>query len=459
MISTGRVVYWGAIMNNFDFITFKELLAIPDFQDSWKAISPYHGEEFEEDAIFIVSHGDVSFADHFRLDIDHGWTMHDKKWKEQFPNLPLQSSDERVEGLIIFGNLHIKGSLLNEEGDYGAFLYVSGQINCQSLVAGGSVMYVKKEVTVTEVFISHYNHGYFRADGLVTAPVLIINDHYTILNDHQASLFYYNDKTGENPPENNCYEDEDGDWLCSDQLGKLLANPTPTFEDLIFDLNEGEYVLSTATQLPAKDEHYWLRKLNKNWSILNRIPAEFKTHRVFEKAYAKYGALCFSYFPESFISQERIEQALIKNGINIRYVPDSLLTKAHCYLAAKHQTYLSFVPDKYLDKDLIKEVIHYHESQMSSVPPEFITEELLIDYVRLGPGLWLDKYCKIANVSKDTVLLKALDSGIATIDKIWGHHFQEAVYSYAKKRYENEPEWSQYVAKFQKKIDRLSASA
>ena len=446
-------------MNNFDFITFKELLAIQDFQDSWSAISSYHGEEFEEDAIFIVSQGDVSFADHFRLDIDHGWTMHDKKWKGQFPNLPLSQSDERVEGLIVFGNLNIKGSLINEEGDYGAFLYVSGQIDCQSLVAGGSVMYVKKEVNAEEVFISHYNHGYFRADGMVTAQVLIINDHYTYLNNYQASLFYYNDKTGENPPENNCYEDEEGDWLCSDELSKLLNNPTPTFEDLIFDLNEGEYVLSTARHLPAKDEAYWLRKLNRNWSILNRIPAEFKTQRVFEKAYAKYGALSFSYFPESFISQERIEQALMKNGINIRYVPDSLLTKAHCYLAAKHQTSLSFVPERYLDKELIKEVIHFHESQMSSVPPEFITEELLVDYVKLGPGLWLDKYCKIANLSKDNILLKALDSGIASIDKIWGHHFQQVVYDYAKKLYENEPTWNHYLEKFQKKIDRLSAPA
>lgn len=446
-------------MSNFDFITFKELLAIQDFHDSWNTISPYQGEEFEEEAIFIVCHGDANFADHFRLDIDLGWTMHDKKWKSQFSNLPSQPSDERVEGLIVFGDLNIKGSLLNEEGDYGAFLYVSGQINCQSLVAGGSVIYVKKEVTVEEVLISHYNHGYFRADALVIAPILIINDHYTYLNVYKASLFYYNDKTGESLPENNCVEDEEGDWLCSDNLRKLLDNPTPTFEDLIFDLNEGEYVLSTAAQLPAKDEAYWLRKLNRNWSILNRIPAEFKTIRVFEKAYARYGALCFSYFPESFISQERIEQALIKNGINLRYIPHSLLTKAHCYLAAKHQTYLSFIPEKYLDKELIKEVIHYHESQMSSVPSQFITEELLIDYVKLGPGLWLDKYCKIANVSKESVLLKALDSGITTIDKIWGFHFQQLVYDYAKKHYQNEPVWNYYVEKFQKKIDRLSSSS
>ncbi|MGY0036141.1 hypothetical protein [Pedobacter sp. NJ-S-72] len=108
---------------------------------------------------------------------------------------------------------------------------------------------------------------------------------------------------------------------------------------------------------------------------------------------------------------------------------------------------------------LIKEIIHYNESEMSDVPPQFMTEELLIDYVKLGRGLWLDKYCEIANVSKITVLLKALDSGIEYIEEIWGFHFREEVYLYAKKLYdnqENETIWNKYAEKFQRKIDRLS---
>lgn len=446
-------------MKNFHFTTFKELLAIPDFHEAWEAIAPYHGEEYEEEAIFIVSNGDACFIDHFRLDIDLGWTVNDQTWLRQFPNLSAQRSNERVEGLIVLGNLNVKGSILNEEGDYGAFLYVSGQINCQSFVAGGAVIYAKNEVIVEEVFLSHYNHGYFRADGLLTAPVLIINDHYTYLDNYKASLFYYNDKTGESPAENSCEEDENGDWLCSSNLTKLLANPTPTFEDLIFDLNEGEYVLSRATQLLAKNEDYWLQKVNKHWSNLNRIPAEFKTKSLFEKAYEKHGPICFSYFPESFLTQERLEQALRKSGINLRYVPESMLTIELCYLAAAHKTMFSFIPAEYLDESLVKTVIHHNESEMSAVPVEFITEELLVAYVKLGPGLWLDKYCKIAGLSKDTVLLKALDSGIESIDKIWGFHFQELVYVYAKKLYdnaENADAWNNYVEKFQKKIDRLS---
>jgi hypothetical protein len=448
-------------MNNFYFTTFKELLTMESFNKFWETIFPNQHEEFEDESVFLICNGDADLKDHLRLDNDLGWIGNDKKWIKQFSGLQVQHSDERIEGLIILGNLCVKGSIINEEGDYGVFLYVSGQINCQSLVAGGSVIYVKGDINTEEVFISHYNHGYFKCDGLVTSPILIINDHYTELSKYKAGLFYYNDKTGECPPENACYLDEETgeDWQCSTKLTKLLDNPTPTFEELIFDLNDGEYVLSTATQLPYKDETYWLQKIYKYWNNLNRIPEKFKTQQFFEKAYEKYGAYCFSYFPESFVSYTLCEQAIQKDGANLKYIPEQLITKDLCYLAAKHQTNISSIPPAYLDKMLIKEIIHYNESEMSDVPPQFITEELLTDYVKLGRGLWLDKYCEIANVSKITVLLKALDSGIEYIAQVWGFHFREEVYLYAKKLYnnqENETIWNKYAEKFQKKIDRLS---
>ncbi|MGY0036140.1 hypothetical protein [Pedobacter sp. NJ-S-72] len=153
-------------MNNFHFTTFKELLAIESFNKSWEAIFPNQHEEFEDESVFLVCNGDAGFKTHLRLDIDLGWSGNDKKWIKQFPGLQLQNSDERIEGLVILGNLSVKGCIINEEGDYGAFLYVSGQITCQSLVAGGSVIYVKGDINTEEVFISHYNHGYFKCDGL-----------------------------------------------------------------------------------------------------------------------------------------------------------------------------------------------------------------------------------------------------------------------------------------------------
>ncbi|AMP98301.1 hypothetical protein AY601_1384 [Pedobacter cryoconitis] len=448
-------------MNNFHFTTFKELLTIDHFAKSWESIFPSQGEEFDEEAIFIVSNGDVDFPEHLRLDIDLGWKSNNKNWIKQFPGLQIQQSDEIVEGIIIFGSLSVKGSILNEEGDYGAFLYVSGQVTCQSFVAGGSTIYIKEDITIAEVFISHYNHGYFKCDATITSPVLIINDHYTHLNNYKANLFYYNDKTGEYPLENACYEDEETgeDWLCSPNLTKLLDNPTPTFEELIFDLNEGEYVLSTSTQLPTKDEAYWLQKAVSYWGNLKRIPEAIKTAYFFKKVCEKYGAFCFPYFSDTFLTQSICEQEIEKKGTNLKYIPAHLITKDLCYKAAKHETNISSIPSVYLDKTLIKEIIHYNDSEMDNVPEQFITEELLIDYVKLGRGLWLDKYCEIANVSKITVLLKALDSGIEYIEQIWGFHFRQEVYDYAKKLYDHkqyESAWNNYAAKFQKKIDRLT---
>jgi hypothetical protein len=448
-------------MNNFHLITFKELLTLEHFNKCWETILPNQHEDFEDSSVFLICHGDAVFKDHLRLDIDLGWASNDKKWIKQFPGLQVQNSNERIKGLIILGNLSVKGSVINEEGDYGAFLYTSGQVSCQSLVAGGSVIYIEGDINTEEVFITHYNHGYFKCDGLVTSPIIIITDHYTELSNYKASLFYYNDKTGECPPENACYTDEETgeDWQCSPNLTKLLDNPAPTFEELIFDLNEGEYVLSTATQLLRKDEAYWLQKTYKYWNNLNRIPDNIKTQPFFEKIYEKYSAFCFPYFPETFITNDLCKQAIQKDGTNLKYIPEDLITRDLCELAARHQTNISSIPSAYLDQILIKEIIHYNESEMSDVPAQFITEELLVDYVKLGRGLWLDKYCEVANVSKITILLKALDSGIGYMEQIWGFHFREEVYHYARKLYnnpENETTWNKYVEKFQKKIDRIS---
>ncbi|KIO77744.1 hypothetical protein TH53_07375 [Pedobacter lusitanus] len=446
---------------DFNFITFKELLALDSFAKSWETIFPYQHEEFEDDSLFIISKGHTDFTDHLRLDTDCGWTANDKKWIAQFPGLQARHSDELIQGLIILGDLSVQGSILNEEGDYGAFLLVTGQVSCQSIVAGGSVIYIKGDITTEEVFISHYNHGYFKGDGLTTSPILIIEDHYTTLASYNASLFYYNDKTGDCPPGNECYEDEETgeDWLCSPNLTRLLDNPVFTFEDLIADLNEGEYVLASSNRLVYKDEAYWLQKAYKHLRNLRRTPELFKSARFFEKTYWKYGSVCFPHFPDTFITAELCIQGIQKSGMNLRYIPGSMITSELCELAAQHKTSISFIPPAYLDAKLIKEIIHYNESEMQAVPPHLITEELLIDYVKLGRGLWLDKYCQLADVSKITVLFKALDSGIESIEEIWGFHFQEAVYLYAKKLYNNaehELTWSKYVEKFQQKIDRLA---
>lgn len=445
--------------NTFYFASFKDLLAINIFSESWESTFPFTNNSFEQDDIFLVCKGDAVLTDHLRLDIDEGWESDDKKWIRQFPGLKAQQTAQSIEGLIVLGNLSVKGCIINEEGDYGALLYVAGQVSCQSLVAGGSTIIIQRDITAEEVIISHYNHGHLKCNGLASSAVLIIYDHYTYIEKHDTSLFYYNDKTGESPVENDCYEDEetDEDWLCSPNLTRLLANPVKSFDHLILDLNEGEYVLATANMQP-KDEAYWLKKSYRHWSNLSRIPNEFKTPPFFKKVYEKYGAVCFPYFPVSFITTGLCKNALENNGINLRYIPAALITKELCFVAARHQTLIPFIPAQFLDYALTKEVILFNKQQMENVPLDFITEELLVEYVKEGRGLWLDRYCKQAEISKEVVLFKVLDAGITYIENIWGFHFQPAVYFYAKDLYDKPAyavQWAEYVQRFKAKIDRL----
>ncbi|MFD0716918.1 polymer-forming cytoskeletal protein [Paenibacillus sp. GCM10027626] len=405
--------------------------------------------EYNDDALFLVCEGDAYIESHLHLDTD---------MLQQFMRNPPAANAGFIEGMLVTGSLSVQGSIINEEGDYGPCLYVGGTVHCQSFLEGGSLVFVNGDITAKEAVLCHYNHGTLRCNGTVKAPVFIIFDHYTYANNHEASLFYYNDKTGD------CQSEID--WLCPPQLTDLLDNPVHNFEHLIFDLAAGEFVLKTSPQ-QEKNEEYWFEKIRKSWQNMERLPEAFKTNELFLKAFDLYGAITFNYFPHQFITAELCAKAVMPNtetkgrntGVNIQYIPESFITSELCYLAARYVTYIRFIPSHLLNEALVEEIIRYNPGSMEDVPEQYLTEQLLVVYVQTSKGLWLDKYCRKAGVEKDTVLFKALEGGVAYMENVWGWHFSAATYACAQQLYDNDKhqaEWRQYTEQFKKKIERIA---
>jgi hypothetical protein len=92
------------------------------------------------------------------------------------------------------------------------------------------------------------------------------------------------------------------------------------------------------------------------------------------------------------------------------------------------------------------------------VPAAFITEDLLVRYVMLGKGLWLDKACTENGLSKIGVIKKVIDAGISHIDTIFANHCSREAFDYAQLLY-NKPayqsEWDKYMNTYRNKLGRI----
>jgi hypothetical protein len=441
---------------NFKLITIAEIKTKYPFLTEDEKFDYF--EEWENEDFFLIADEDVNFDGNFYLDV---YEEKEKKWLANLLNLSVKKIEEiRIEGIFINGNFSVSGSIINAEGDYGPYVFINGNVMCQSLLLGGANVEIKGKITVKEVVMTYYNHGNFNCSGLIDSPVFIVNDHNTTFAERKNDLFYYNDRADDVDPKNECeYDDETGDEIISNEIRKLLDNPLiETFEELERELAKGELVFKTNNP-PAKTYEYWRNSVSENYRNLKLVPKEFKTEELCNLALNKtFHALPF--IDQDLITYELCERLVSKDGFAIQVIPDEFITKELCFKAAESGTMLRLIPSAYYSEELILLVFKNgkHEPDINDVPSQFITENLLVEYVKIGKGLWLDKACKGSGIDKLQILKKVIDSGIEYLNNIFGNHFSQETVDYAALVYDNEvfkETWNNYVQKYKQKFERL----
>ena len=91
--------------------------------------------------VFLLHQGDL-YLDDINLD----WDL------DGLSQLSGISDLESVAGVIIDGNLVVKGSIINRELEYGMFLFVSGDVTAKHLYTWGSEFVFQGDVFVEEIF-------------------------------------------------------------------------------------------------------------------------------------------------------------------------------------------------------------------------------------------------------------------------------------------------------------------
>jgi len=440
----------------FKLITIKEVKVQFPFLIDHEGFDYF--DDWNDEDFFLVSDKDVNFEGNFYLDL---YEEKEKKWLATILNLPLKEMQKiRIEGILINGNFSTNGTIINAEGDYGPYVFIKGNVTCQSLLLGGSYVEIEGNVRAKEMVMTSYNHGKFKCSGLIEAPVFIVEDHYTTFAERKNDLFYYNDKTDDFNPKNACqYDDDSGEEIISFELRKHLDNSfIETFEELKSELENGELVLKQNNP-PAKSYEYWQKRVMSDYRDLKLVPLQFKTRELCELALNKtFHAL--PYVNQEFITPQLCEKLVSKDGFAIQKIPDEFMTKELCLKAAQSGTLISLIPVEFYSEELILTTFKNgkHEPNINDIPSEFITEKLLEEYVKMGKGLWFDKVCKENGKDKLIILQRIVNAGIANLEAIFGNHFSKEIVEYASFIYNNEnhkQEWNKYVQKYKVKFERL----
>ncbi|RAJ79034.1 hypothetical protein CLV59_10694 [Chitinophaga dinghuensis] len=395
----------------------------------------------DPDTWYYLHEGNLNINGHFVIELD---------------NLPEGPDGKHIEGYIIDGDLHVSGNIINDIGDYGPVLYVAGNITCQSLLIGGAPTRVTGDIIAKEMILLHYNHGWMKCDGVFRAPVMVVNDYHLPEANKNITQFYYNDRDPEMPAENECQEDDNGDDVISPNLSHLLNDQlTTTFEEIQQDLAAGETVLAPV----ERDANWYLQRVQRNYNDLKRVPTTYKTPELCHAALQK-GIGALKYFPQAMLTPALAVEVAAIDGMALRYLPDELITSELCHLAVKHGALLrSDIPEQFYDADIILQSVRYRDFQMEYVPVAYITEELMAEYVKIGRGAWLDRYCQSANISKERVLQSVIDSGFNSLEPVFSWHLSATTYQYAKAKYdtpEYRTEWDNLILRFGNKVKRVT---
>ncbi|TWV93314.1 hypothetical protein [Chitinophaga pinensis] len=94
---------------------------------------------------------------------------------------------EEYMGIIVLGDLHVKGSIISEDTDGATSLIVLGNLKAKNMCVGGQLIYITGYIDVEEMIMGIYNHGELYGKSYVWCPV-VINDDYHFYFTHLADV-------------------------------------------------------------------------------------------------------------------------------------------------------------------------------------------------------------------------------------------------------------------------------
>lgn len=384
-----------------------------------------------KDRYLLVRESDAHIEGDLRLDFDAGWAADDQAWRKLLNVSGPVGAQGSVPGVIVIGDLSVDGSIINASLESGVFVYVTGDVTCTNLVAGGAHIVIGGALHAKNAVYAHYNDGSLKIGGDLSCRYFVSEDHM-VSHDNVTADYYYNSHSYEIPEDVLPLEDEKtGSALIPPRLTRLLDPPAPKlFDQLLRDLCEDPPSVE-------KNADYWLAKVRRHWDDASRIPPEHQSPAIYEAAFEEC-ALAIQYFPDSMLNDELYRRAVTQLGVALEFVPEEKRSRELCMIAAENRTSLEYIPE-YLknDDELLAAVVAGNPWQIGRVPPARVTKEMMADYVRGGDAWQLESYCRALNFNMEDIALMVVRGGLKDVESIPGFAFSATVFAEAEQLYAN----------------------
>jgi hypothetical protein len=403
----------------------------------------YMYENSLKNYIFVYYEGDATIDGHLHLDIDAGWVTNDASWRESL-NIAADDSIEQnygVRGIIVTGDLTVNGSIINSNGNRGAFLYVLGDLKAKNLIGGGAYLSISNNAIIEGITYGHYNDGQIDITGDLSCPIFINEDHDIQYNKLINNTIFLDSNT-----DHFMDSDDDGNYIIPKKLWKDLITDIVVWSDILTILGEGENILlSQGAKSSTKDSAYWLAKVNKNYNNLAKVPKGEISAALCEIA-VKQSGHALQYVPVKMKTLALCELALSDSGYALEFVPATMITKALCYQAARKKTAVEYIPEELLDYELALEIVTHSEYQINILTHEhweddFIDKKMLVAYVKGGSADYLSDFCEELNIDMHEVVMEVVPISLEMFDKIPVEAVNQAVYDLAEKCHGKHPNW------------------
>ncbi|MFZ6674198.1 hypothetical protein [Undibacterium sp. Xuan67W] len=261
-------------------------------------------------------------------------------------------------------------------------------------------------------------------------------------------------------------------WLYYDQ-----AKNTNDLNEVCTNVDWDRLSLSDFTAL-VKDETYWCDYIRNNGSgKLNRVPVVMRSAKLFMTVLQnEIPNLCgwaqfTDPFPDTAFTPEVVEYLVRCGGVNLRYVPKTMITKQLCMLAniEARSFDASAVPVEVFDEELCFHALSCGAA-LEDLPEHILSKELCLHAIRKNryalekiPAHLIDEECHLTAIvfsdpyfvkthiakpyKTPAMLMRAIDMDKRALDSIPGNMFDAELYKHAEARYGNDPDWLAIVAR------------
>lgn len=211
-----------------------------DVEDKYelkRIFSRYMSDNYKslfEGKYFLISDKSASLEQSLFLD----W-KNCEEWLEQFGVEYEKDKPLDISGIIVLGDLEVKGPILNTCSDGCPSLFIDGNLSANNLLSGGTIISINGNGYIKGCTYGHYNHGELNIEKTLFTTLFIQEDHYMNVTKNKAKIIFstFNDHLEE--------DEESGgyDFIIPKSIKKVLNEGIRKWTDIYKTVSSNEDVI------------------------------------------------------------------------------------------------------------------------------------------------------------------------------------------------------------------------